>query len=85
MPRVGRRVSLNGKIPWNIFNLIGLTRLRGGALSPIRNQRLLFEATSSVKIRVFSLALRGCIPTAEKVDLKFIQCGFESHHPYHAY
>ena len=64
------------------FKLIGLTRPRGGALSTIRNQRLLIEATSSVKIRVFSLALWGCIPTAEKVDLKFIQCGFESHHPY---
>ena len=49
-----------------LSNLIGLTRLRGGALSPIR-------------------LLWGCIPTAEKVDLKFIQCGFESHHPYHLY
>ena len=38
-----------------VEDLIGLTRPRGGALSPIRNQRLLFEATSSVKIRVFSL------------------------------
>ena len=50
--------------------MIGLTRLRGGALSPIRNQRLLFEANSSVEIRVFSLTLWGYIPTGRESGLK---------------
>ena len=49
--------------------MIGLTRLRGGALSPIRNQRLLFEANSSVKIRVFSLVM-GEYPNGRGSGLK---------------
>ena len=52
-----------------VEDLIGLTRPRGGALSPIRNQRFLFEATSSVKIRVFSLAM-GAYPNGRGTGLK---------------
>ena len=43
----------------------------------------LYEDNSSVKIRVLSPPHGGISQQDEEVDLKFIQCGFESHYPYH--
>ena len=57
--------------------------IRDGALSPIRNQRLLQEVVSSVKIRVFDLTYGDIVQQVETEDLKSFQCGFESHYPYH--
>ena len=41
---------------------------RGGALSPIRNQRLLQEVASSVKIRVFDLTYGDIVQQVETKD-----------------
>ena len=51
---------------------IGLTRPRGGALSPIRNQRTSVEVVSSVKIRVFDLVLWLRSPIGRDRGLKIL-------------
>ena len=57
---------------------------RGGALSPQDAiKETLYEDNSSVKIRVLSPPHGGISQQVEEADLKFVQCGFESHYPYH--
>ena len=61
---VGLAVQIRGTL------MIGLTRLRGGALSPIRNQRTSVEVVSSVETRVFGLIIWGSGVIGSRLRLK---------------